>query len=240
MSDKFYDFDKDNDDVYEIYKKDAVKKPAQKEFEIDISPRTANFKSTMPGGNTGKSDKLSPADKIKRHKLSAGGKAFMVFGIIMSCFLTVFGTFSGVVLGPVFSTGYFRANSPEDGSSALKNVEKEEYHIEVNDDGTVTPVYNEIPTFDEGSKNSSVTSSDDKGYDEPDSNGGENKDENAEDGKDNKDDTEDTEDSEDTENKTDSSGNGNEENKNDNDSEPTAAPSPTPSAKPDEEIFNEV
>ena len=247
MSDKFYDFDKDDDDVYEIYKKDASKKPEKKEFEIDISARTANFKSTMSAGNSGKAGgsgksakagnqgKLSPSDKIKLHRLSAGGKAFMVFGIIISCFLTVFGTFSGVVLGPIFSTDYFHTNSPENDSSALKNVEKEEYHIEVNDDGTVTPVYNALPDFDEDSASGSVNSSDSKDYDEPESGDRENDDKNGEEDK-----TDNNNDEDKGSDTGDNSENGSEDSGNREDSEPTTAPSPAPSASPDEEVFNDV
>lgn len=165
MSDKFYDFDKD-DGFDEIYSKGTVKKPVQKEFEIEIPAPSAqsNLKSTMPQKN---------AKPVKK-KMPASKKVLITVGIILTCIIAYLGSFLGVIFGwSYLPKSLFKGEN----NSKIKDVQKSEDLIEFTDDGTTAefvPLYEDVPEYNEPSDSSSENDGgeDESGAENPDGESG--------------------------------------------------------------------
>lgn len=139
MSDKFYDFDKD-DSFSEVYSDKITKKPQRKEFEVDIAMPHSEIKSTMP-----KKD-----EKPKKKKMSKGKKVLAFFGILCSCLIAYLGALAATIFGWNYLPSF-----EEKEASAIEDVEKADEYVKISDDGSTVEV---VPMYKGGSSSSSSSS----------------------------------------------------------------------------------
>ncbi len=147
MSDKFYDFDKD-DSFNEVYSDKITKKPQRKEFEVDIAMPHSEIKSTMP-----KKD-----EKPKKKKMSKGKKVLAFFGILCSCLIA----YLGALVATIFGWNYL-PSFEEKEASAIEDVEKADEYVKISDDGSTVEV---VPMYKGGSSSSSSSSASSEKNDE--------------------------------------------------------------------------
>ncbi len=176
MSDKFYDFDKD-DSFDEVYSDKIKKRPVKKEFEITIPAPQSELKSTIPQKPEGArkatfkkmpekkaqpSAKTPPqkAAKPPKKKMSTGKKVLCAIGIILSCIIVYLGSLVVTLFGwnhlPSFK---------EEEKSVVHDVEKIDEYVEISDDGTsveVVPMYKDVPGSSSSSGKTEETDKSDK------------------------------------------------------------------------------
>lgn len=122
MSDKFYDFDKDNS-FDEVYSDKIKKRPIKKEYEIEIPmPAKSGLKSTMPKQTEQKSKKGKKGKMTTRKKIAYG------IGIPLSCILVF-------IISMVISFLTFPKIETSQASK-IENVEQSTEVIRENDDGS--------------------------------------------------------------------------------------------------------
>ena len=128
MSGNFYDFDKD-EMLSEIYINKPKKKPAMREYEVEI-PMPKKIVATPV--ETPKRVSSSPAPKRrakKTKKMSSTALAFSIMGITISCLLVfVFST-----LAVIFGWKYI-PKFEKNEKSVVENIEKIDEYIQISDD----------------------------------------------------------------------------------------------------------
>lgn len=164
MSDRFYDFDKDAA-FDEVYSDKVVKKPAKKEYEIEISLPKTELKSTMPQAKA-QQVKQQKSIKPKKKKMSKGKIALATTGIILSCLIVYLGSFLLTILNwhklPSFK---------ETEKSTIEDVKKTDEYVVISDDGEtveVVPMYKDTQSDTDSSEteNEEDNTSDDSEDDE--------------------------------------------------------------------------
>lgn len=170
MSDNFYDFDKDDmfkDDVFdEVYLKKDGKKPARKEFEVEIPMPKTTVKSTIPAPKQSAVPKKKSV-KPKRKKLSSTAVTLCIIGMVVSCLLVFVGSFVAVIFGWNYIPKFEKSSD-----SVVENIEQIEEYVEVSDDGSyveVVPMYRETKG-DDAPPSSSSTDNDETENSEKDNN----------------------------------------------------------------------
>ncbi len=129
MSDKFYDFDKD-DMFADVNSNKPKKKPAKKEFEVNIPPPSSGLKSTMP-------KKAANVPKQTKEKMPVWKKVVYPMGIFLSCLIVFLGSF-------ILTFSFFPDLTSMD-KSIVKDVEKIDEYVEVSDDGKKVEVVQMYP-----------------------------------------------------------------------------------------------